>query len=68
MFYANSNIISLFVIYLFIYRDFLARDATNTSLTKKSRIICDNCFLYSTPKLRNSLPNNITSQSNVNSF
>ena len=35
------------------------------TLSKKS---CDNCFLYTAPKLWNSLPNNITSQCNVNSF
>ena len=35
------------------------------TLSEKSR---DNCFLYTAPKLWNSLPKNITSQCNVNSF
>ena len=35
------------------------------NLLKKS---CNNCFLYTAPKLWNSLPNNITNQCNANSF
>ena len=42
----------------FAYKSYL-------TLSKKS---WDNCFLYTAPKLLNSLPNNITSQCKVNSF
>ena len=35
------------------------------TLSKTSR---DNCFLYTAPKLWNSLPTNITDQCNVKSF
>ena len=40
----------------------------NKSYITFSKKSCDNCFLYTAPKLWNSLPNNITSQCKVNSF
>ena len=47
--------------------------STRASFANKSYITlfkksCDNCFLYTAPKLKNSLPKNTTSQFNVNSF
>ena len=34
----------------------------------KSKKPCDNCFLFTTPKLRNMLPNNVTRITNFNAF
>ena len=41
---------------------------TNLIIITHSKKPRDNCFLYTAPKLWNNLPNNITSQCNVNSF
>ena len=40
----------------------------NKSFIQISKKSCDNCFLYSAPKLWNSLPNSVTSQVNFSSF